>query len=150
MISYLKKLFTLVAFLSVFFYYPVFADTKDVLLVNFNWDLEKVLDQSISLVSVEQKVLDESQIFILPQGSFKISLMNGNAEESLNYFNLAQPEEMEIFIAVGGQYMEVPAPTSQNFAVALVLSDFPIEQASLRITDKKDRKIILEKKLSDL
>lgn len=121
----------------------VFAVEKDYLVVSLSYDFNT---GRITLLSVEQRVLDSSQVLISDQGEFKILLVDKNEQiVARNTFTMPLGEEVEV-VGPGGVHRYV-RPNSYSITVVLPLEQsFKIEDLVFQV--KKDGQLIFNEKFS--
>jgi hypothetical protein len=123
------------------------AESVDVLLVSLNYT--KSTDTAV-VISVEERVLDQSRISLSGKGDLEVALSNGTEIISKNAYAISTSTDtsMEVFTENGeGSYVSPPEMQSITLALPLPRS---IEAERSVITVSKDGKTLVQKKLSEL
>lgn len=134
-----RKIFFLL--LIIVFPVMVFAVEKDYLFVSLSYDFNT---SRITLLSVEQKVLNSSRVLISNQGEFEILLVDKNDQiVARNTFTMPVGEEVEV-VGPGGVHRYV-MPNSYSTTVVLPLEQsFKIEDLAFQV--KKDEQPIFSER----
>lgn len=128
----------------IIFLFPLitFAVVNDYLFVSLNYDFSA---NKISILSVEQRSLDSSQVLISERGNFELFLIEKNRVVSRNTFIMPIDEEIEVLLEGGGGIYTKTDSYSTTVALPLNRS-FDAEDLSFQV--KKDGQVIFDEKFS--
>lgn len=128
--------------LIVFLPLIVFAIEQDYLFVSLSYDFST---NKVTILSIDQRVLDSSQVLISNSGNFELFLIDGNKVVSRNTFTMPIKEEVEVILKDGsGVYTK---PNSYSTTVVLPLErSIDVEDLSFQV--KKDGQVIFSENFS--
>ena len=136
-----KFTFVILLFLSLPVF--IFAQQKDYLYVSLRYDFDT---GKITILSIEQRVLDSSQVLISNSGDFELLLTDKKGQVvSRNTFTMPIDEEIEVLLEDGRAVYTKTDSYSTTVALPLEQS---IDVEDLTFQVKKDGQIIFSEKFS--
>ena len=151
---FLKKILISVIFLAGFTGFlttTVYAEIKDYLVVQFNYEKTSNSAPTLEIVGIKQKILDDSVVLIFNKGEYKFSIFDEGQEKVSNYVNLSEQNSgpVSYHLEDGTEYFVETSESVGLYSVTLPLNEnISLSTAIIRIADK-DNKIVLEQNLKN-